>query len=75
MSLSEMAIAGIGIRVFGYDDHVSMFNESGGRVLVGIGLSEQMFWKSRKRAPRKKIGESGVQWSSSVRPNRCRLQV
>ena len=63
VAVAEMAIAGrIGIRVFGYDDHVSMFNESGGRVLVGIGLSEidELLKKAESaRIPARKIGESG----------------
>ena len=48
--------------MFGYDDHVSMFNESGGRVLVGIGLSEidEFLEKAESaRIPARKIGESG----------------
>jgi phosphoribosylformylglycinamidine synthase len=41
VALAEMAIrSGIGAKLNNYDNHISMFNESGGRVLVVIGTED-----------------------------------
>ena len=63
VALAEMAIrSGIGAKLNDYDNHISMFNESGGRVLVVVGnndLDDFLEAASAEEVTAKVIGQTG----------------
>ena len=63
VALAEMAIrSGIGAKIKNHDNHISMFNESGGRVLVAIEnreLDDFVKTAAARGVTAKVIGETG----------------
>lgn len=63
VALAEMAIrSGIGAKIKNHDNHISMFNESGGRVLVAIenrDLDDFVKTATTRGVTAKVIGETG----------------
>lgn len=63
VAAAEMAIdTGVGAQLDNYDNHISMFNESGGRVLVVVsndGLEEFLEEAANKKVAAKVIGRTG----------------
>ena len=63
VAAAEMAIeTGVGAQLGNYDNHISMFNESGGRVLVVVSndiLEEFLEEAANKKVPAKVIGRTG----------------